>query len=386
MKIIYNLFRGNRMLHNEIIYQIFVRNYSKEGTFKKVEEDLDRIKDLGVDIIYLMPIHEIGVKNRKGTFGSPYAIKDYFSITPDYGSKDDFVSLINKTHEKGMKLIIDMVFNHTSPDNILVKEHPEYYFYKNGKMGNRVGDWSDIVDLDTHREDTQEYLVSVLKYWVSLGVDGFRFDVASMIPLSFFQKARKELGKDIIFIGESIDEWFFEHLKSIGDSPTPDAEMFPTFDSLYNYSWWKYLDNYLNNKGDLDSLVKALNRDEKLLFKKGIRMNCLENHDVDRIAKMTKGRNLKEYIHFISYIKGQLFLYAGQEYGITHKPNLFEKDPVVWEKDKNIYDMYLKMIQFKKKQKDEENVFQRFSRLNNNTIEVAKYKDDQLIDKLQFTL
>ena len=118
---------------NLVIYQIFVRNYSEEGTFKKVEEDLSRLKELGIDIIYLTPIHEIGIENRKGTWGSPYAIKDYFSISSDLGNLDDFHDLVNKTHELGMKIILDMVFNHTSPDNVLVKSHPEYYFYKDGK-------------------------------------------------------------------------------------------------------------------------------------------------------------------------------------------------------------------------------------------------------------
>ncbi len=374
------------MLHHEIIYQIFVRNYSKEGTFKAVENDLERIKDLGVDIVYLMPIHEIGELNRKGTFGSPYAIKDYYSLNKGYGTKEDFVSLVNKTHKLGMKMIIDMVFNHTAPDNVIVEEHPEYYYYKNGKRGNRIGDWSDVVDLDTYRDDTQNYLVGVLKYWVSLGVDGFRFDVSSMIPLSFFQRARKELGKDIIFIGESIEESFYDYLVSIGDHPTHDDEVFPTFDSLYNYSWYNQFKDYLLGKEDLSVLVKMLNKDETLLFGKGIRMNTVENHDLDRIAHLAKGKNLKEIISFLSYIKGQMFIYAGQEYGISHRPDLFEKDPIDWKKDENMKDVYLKAIQKKKEQHNEERIFQRFSKINNNTIEVAKYIDDHLIDKLQFEL
>lgn len=133
---------------NEIIYQIFVRNYSKQGNFQAVQQDLDRLKDLGVDIIYLMPIHEIDIKNRKGTWGSPYAIKDYYSISKDLGTKEDFISLINATHKMEMKIIMDMVFNHTSPDSVILENHPEYYFYRNSKLGNRVGDWSDIIDLE----------------------------------------------------------------------------------------------------------------------------------------------------------------------------------------------------------------------------------------------
>ena len=324
---------------NEIVYQIFVRNYSKEGTFKKVEDDLPRIKDLGVNILYLMPIHEIGIKERKGTFGSPYAAKDYYSITPDYGTKEDLISLINKTHELGMKIIIDMVFNHTSPDSVLLKEHPEFYYYKNGKTGNRVGDWSDIIDLDTFREDTQDYLVEVLKYWVSLGIDGFRFDVASMICFDLFKKARKELGPDIIFIGESIDYGFVDYLESIGMHPTPDKDMFPVFDALYNYSWFQTFHKYLRKEISKETLLLAIKEDEELLKDKGCRLNCLENHDNERVASYVTFDELKDILDMFANIKGLQFIYMGQEYGVKHKPELFEKDPVIWKKN----DKYLKI-------------------------------------------
>ena len=336
------------MINNQIIYQVFVRNYSQEGTFSAVEKDLPRIKELGTDIVYLMPIHEIGTLNRKGTYGSPYAIKDYYSITPDYGTLEDFKSLVNRTHDLGMKIILDMVFNHTSPDNNLVKEHPEYYFYRNGKRGNRVGDWSDIVDLDHSRKDVQQYLVDVLKYWVNIGVDGFRFDVASMLPLSFFKKARKELGDDIIFIGESIDYGFYVYLKEVGINATKDEDMFPTFDSLYNYSWFRSLEGYLNGTKKLPTLVDSLNEDEKLLYNLGTRLNCLENHDNNRVASYITGDRLKEAISFLCFIKGNVFIYMGQEYGIKHKPELFEKDPVIWKVNNDIFTAHVNAIKEKK--------------------------------------
>ena len=372
------------MRGNEIIYQIFVRNYSNDGTFKSIEHDLERIKDLGVDIIYLMPIHEIGVLERKGTWGSPYAIKDYFSITPDYGTKEDFISLIESTHRLGMKLILDMVFNHTSPDNVLVDTHPEYYFYKNGRRGNRVGDWSDIVDLDTYKEEVQDYLISVLKYWVSLGVDCFRIDVASMIPLEFFKKARKELGEDIIFIGESISIEFSDYLRSQGENATPDRDMFPTFDSLYNYSWFRRLENYLKGWEPIDSLVDALNRNEEDIGQIGIRMNCLENHDNERINSVVKPECLKSIVDFISYIKGQMFIYAGQEYGNCHKPELFEKDPVMWYVNEDVEEIYKEAINYKKQMKNTANLVQKFEKCSEHSIRVNNFIDNQLVDSRVF--
>lgn len=337
-------------MKREVIYQIFVRNHSIEGTFKKVEEDLQRIKDLGVTIVYLMPIHEIGLLNRKGNMGSPYSIKDYFSISKDLGDKNDLISLINKTHELGMKIIVDMVLNHTSRDNPLMTEHPEYYYHPGGdkqKFGNKVGDWSDVCDLETSREDTQEYLLSVLKYWIDVGFDGFRFDVASLIPLDFFKKARKTLGNDVIFFAETIDDDFVRYAKEIGFKVTPDKDLYPTFTILYNYNWYRHLEHYLlGYEETLDKVVDSINKDE--ILPKGVyRVNALENHDTERIASFIKDEDsVKKITDFVFDLSGHIFIYAGEEYLEDHRPNLFEKDPLIWEKykqDKSLrYFSYLK--------------------------------------------
>lgn len=335
-------------MKNLVIYQVFVRNFSIEGTFKKVEEDLERIKDLGTDIVYLMPIHEIGKLHRKGTWGSPYAIRDYFSISKDLGTMEDFISLVERTHKLGMKLILDMVFNHTSPDNVLVKSHPEYYFYKKGKRGNRVGDWSDIVDLATEKKEVQEYLVSVLKFWRSKGVDGFRFDVASMIPLSFYRKARKKLGKDVIFFAESIDPDFVNYLKEIKVPYVSDSEFYKVMDFQYNYNWFREMESYLKHKEYIYPMMKKIENDDPRL----VRANCLENHDTERIASYFDNKDsLKDWIEFIYSLKGHAFIYAGQEYGIKKRPELFEKDPIVWEKDEEMFSFYKKLNKRKHLQK-----------------------------------
>ena len=182
-------------LRNQLLYSVFVRDYGKKGTFRDVERDLDRIKDLGTDIIWLMPIHPIGEKGRKGSVGSPYAIKDYRAINPDFGTLEDFERLVNAIHEKGMKCIIDVVYNHTSPDSVLTKEHPEW-FRRNekGEAIPKVPDWYDIVDLDYSHRDLWDYQIETLKYWAKY-VDGFRCDVAPMLPLEFWKEAQEEVGK-----------------------------------------------------------------------------------------------------------------------------------------------------------------------------------------------
>ena len=330
-------------LSNVTIYQILVRNYSKEGTFKAVENDLERIKNLGVDIIYLCPIHKIGELKRKGTYGSPYANKDYYSITPDYGTLDDFKSLINKVHKLDMKIIIDMVFNHTAPDSVLLKEHPEYYFYRDGKNANKVGDWSDIIDLETSLPETQDYLVNVLKYWKDVGVDGYRFDVASMVHINVFKKAREVLPKDTIFLAESIDANFYQELKSRYILAFSDIELAEYFDMQYNYNWYHSFNAFLRGEEKLDVIIDKINKDTI------VRANCLENHDVDRIAKVVKNNKaLLTLLSFSFFLKGSGFIYMGEEYGIKHKPELFEKDPVDWKIDEVIYEYIQNLIKEKK--------------------------------------
>ena len=181
-------------LRNAVIYEIYVRNHSDEGTFSGVTRDLDRIRSMGVDIIWLMPIHPIGKVSKKGSLGCPYSISDYRSVNPEYGSLNDFKRLIDKTHELGMKLIIDVVYNHTSHDSILVKEHPEFFQHNpSGQPITTVPEWSDVIDLKHPDPELTTYLIDSLKYWASMGVDGFRCDVASLVPVEFWQKARREL-------------------------------------------------------------------------------------------------------------------------------------------------------------------------------------------------
>ncbi|KAI7255978.1 hypothetical protein KC345_g11048, partial [Hortaea werneckii] len=147
-------------LRNQVVYSIYVRNHSEEGTFKAVEKDLERIKGLGVDIIWLLPVHPIGLTARKGGLGSPYANQNYREINPELGSLEDFRSLTEAIHRHGMKCIIDVVYNHTSPDSWLVEHHPEFFYRTpEGKLGNRVGDWGDIVDLDYNNKALWDYQI-----------------------------------------------------------------------------------------------------------------------------------------------------------------------------------------------------------------------------------
>ncbi|MDP4988578.1 MAG: alpha-amylase family glycosyl hydrolase, partial [Polaribacter sp.] len=164
---------------NASIYQLNTRQFSEEGTFKAAQTQLPRLKELGVDIIWLMPIHAIGEKNRKGSLGSPYAVKDYYSVNPEFGNLQDVKNFVNEAHKLGMYVIIDWVANHTSWDNVLLKNHPDWYKkdYKGDFMPTPWWDWSDIIDLDFSKPEVRKYMTDALKYWVKeADIDGYRCD------------------------------------------------------------------------------------------------------------------------------------------------------------------------------------------------------------------
>ena len=159
----------NPALRRSVIYELYVRSHTPQGTFRAVEPDLPRIRALGTDILWLMPIHPIGEANRKGSMGCPYANRDYRTVNPEYGTLEDFLHLVDAIHENGMKCIIDVVYNHTSPDATLVALHPEYYYRKpDGSRGNKVGDWTDVVDLDYAVPGLWDYQIESLCYWFPL--------------------------------------------------------------------------------------------------------------------------------------------------------------------------------------------------------------------------
>ncbi len=329
----------SKKLRTQMMYQVFVRNYSKEGTFRAVMKDLDRIKSLGTDIIWLMPIHPIGQLQRKGNLGSPYAISDFRRVNPEFGTIEDFAELVGTVHDKGMKCIIDVVYNHTSPDSVLAKEHPEWFYHRaDGSFGNRVGDWSDIIDLDYSNKELWDYQIETLKMWAEY-VDGFRCDVAPMIPIKFWEKAREEVGKvrkDCIWLSESIEPGFIKYLRSCGLTAHSDCEIYRAFDMSYEYDCYNDLVSYLKGSASLKYYADSLNRQEYIYPENYIKLRFLENHDQPRarfyIPDIKKLRNMTAFTFFR---KGTALIYNGQEKAVSHLPDLFDKDEVLWDSEEN---------------------------------------------------
>lgn len=326
----------NSHLRNAVIYEIYVRNHGPNGTFDDVTRDLGRIQALGVDIIWLMPIHPIGKINKKGTLGCPYSIQDYRKVNPEYGTLYDFQKMLDEAHQRDLQVMIDVVFNHTACDSVLVEEQPDFFHQnKDGKPITTVPAWSDVIDLKHPNTDLKEYLIDSLCYWVKMGVDGFRCDVASIVPLSFWLEARSrvaDINPDVIWLAESVHTAWVIDRRQNGLTAQSDAELYRAFDMTYDYDIWPIWQAAV--KGDAPTKRYL----EMVEFQKGIystgfiKMRCVENHDNPRIMAFAPDEiSAKAWTAFEIFNPGAVLIYAGQEAGATHTPSLFDIDKVNWE-------------------------------------------------------
>jgi len=323
-----------------IIYEINPRAFSKKGTFAGIEERLPELKKLGVTTLWLMPIHPVGIEKRKGTLGSPYSIKDYYGINPEFGTLDDFKQLLNKSHELGFKLIIDLVANHTSWDSKMFTEHPEWF--TKDSVGNfipPVADWSDVVDLNYDNTEMRRYMIEMLKYWIrDIGIDGFRCDVSEMVPTDFWNDARAALDsiKPIIMLSEG--QYPEQHLKA--------------FDLTYSWNFYGTMKEVFDGKKQPTELDSILSREASAFPKNSIRMRFSSNHDenawdkpdVERLG--AEGAKLAAVL--VNTFHGAPLIYNGQEVGNNVKLGLFEKFEIDWTKKNSYTSFYQKLFEIRK--------------------------------------
>jgi len=303
-----------------VIYQVFPRDFSAEGNFNGVTKQLDRLKDLGVTILWLMPIHPIGQEKKKGTIGSPYAVRDYYGINPDYGTKDDLKRLVNESHRRGMKVIIDIVANHTSWDSVLMK-HPDWY--KHDAKGNITYpyDWTDIAALNYTNPQLRRYMIDMLKYWIrDFDLDGFRCDVAGEVPTDFWEDARTELDKikpDIFMLAEA---------------HKPELEV-KAFELDYSWPLHSALTEVLQGRAAATDLRAAWEKEFREWPRGALHMRFSDNHDERRaIARFGEPAALAASAMMFT-LDGVPLIYNGMEVGDTTEsgaPALFEKLPIFW--------------------------------------------------------
>lgn len=321
------------------IYQVNVRQFSPEGTFAAVEKELPRIKALNVDIIWLMPIHPIGEKNRKGTLGSPYAVKDYYGVNPEFGTLADLKRLVDTAHGLGLKVILDWVPNHTAWDNPLTVEHPDWYQrdWKGAFRPTPWFDWSDIINLDYRSPGLRQYMTEVMKYWVrDVGIDGYRCDVAGFIPLEFWNNLRREL--DAIKPVFMLAEW---------ESRDLHAE---AFDATYAWSWYENVHKICQGQADVGALFNYYAWNEGFYPENIMRMTFVSNHDKNSWEGTefeNFGAGLEAAIVLSVVSEGIPLIYNGQEAGYNKRLLFFEKDPIQW-RDHPMAGFYRKLFALKK--------------------------------------
>lgn len=322
-------------ISNLIFYSIYVRAHGATGKFADVEADLQRIKNLGVDVIWLMPIHPIGKLKAKGSMGCPYSISDYRAVNPEYGSLRDFERLTAKAHQIGLKVIIDVVYHHTAHDSNLISEHPEWYRQDAaGKPRTSVPEWSDIIDLNHPNAELTEYLVESLAFWVERGVDGFRCDVASCIPIEFWKYAHAHLqsiNPNLIWLAESVHSNFLIDRRRAGLIAHSDAELYEAFDITYDYDVWDGWKAAVKGSLPIERYLELLIMQDSIYPANYCKLRSVENHDQKRIMAQAKSKNQAlAWTAFQAFNKGPFMIYAGQESGATHTPSLFEREPIEW--------------------------------------------------------
>lgn len=307
-------------VRDAVIYEIYPRDFSATGDLAGITRQLDRLKNLGVTILWLMPIHPIGQEKKKGSIGSPYAVRDYYAVNPDYGTKDDLKRLITEAHRRDLKVIIDIVANHTSWDSVMMK-HPDFYEHDKAGKITYPHDWSDVAKLNYADPKLREYMTEVLKYWIrEFDLDGFRCDVAEEVPTDFWESARAELDKikpNIFMLAE-------------GHKPDLEAKAFEL-----DYSWPLHsaLTEVVQGRRPAFDLRAAWEKEFKTWPRGALHMRFSDNHDERRaIARFGEPAALAASVLMFT-LDGVPLLYNGMEVGDTTEscaPALFERLPIFW--------------------------------------------------------
>ena len=306
-----------------VIYQMNTRQFTPEGTFAAAQEQLPRLAEMGVDIVWLMPIHPIGEENRKGGMGSPYAVLDYRAVNPDLGTEEEFRAFVDAAHELGLKVILDWVANHSAWDNARVNEHPDWYTKTpEGEMMPPAGtDWSDVVDFDFSNPELREYMTESLVYWVrEFDIDGYRADVAGYVPLDFWNNARAEL--DAVKPVFMLAEW-------------DERDMhYEAFDATYAWSWKEVMQEIAKGEADASAMRAYFTGQQTTWPHEGMRMMYTDNHDQnswDGVASEIYGPAYETAIALSFTAHGIPLVYNGQEADLDRQLAFFEKDEIEWK-------------------------------------------------------
>ncbi|WP_370087831.1 alpha-amylase family glycosyl hydrolase [Ekhidna sp.] len=321
-----------------VIYEVNIRQYTPEGTFNAFAEHLPRLEELGVDILWIMPIQPIGEKNRKGGLGSYYSIKDYTAVNPEFGTMQDFKNIVDEAHKRGMIVILDWVANHTAFDHAWTEKEG---YHNTDSLGNVTWpegtDWTDVADLNYDNKDMQSEMIDALRFWVKeADVDGYRCDVAGFVPMEFWNRAKDSLDvdKDLFMLAE----W---------DEPKMHED---AFHMTYGWGLHHYMNEVAKGHKNADSLKSFVSKDYERYPEDAIRMNFTTNHDENSwngTVFERFGDGHQAYAVFAFTVQGMPLIYSGQEAGLDKRLAFFEKDTIDWGEVK-YQDFYAFLIDLKK--------------------------------------
>ena len=308
--------------YNTVVYEVNIRQFSPEGTFKGVEAQLPRLKDLGVDILWLMPMYKIGEVERKGTLGSYYAISDYTAVNPEFGTMEDFEDLLAAAHKAGFRVILDWVANQTAPDNVWMTTKPAD-FYERDADGNAIWeyDWTDTRSLNYENEAVWAAQDESMRFWLEKGVDGFRCDAAAEVPAKFWKAILPGIKRD------------YPDIYLLAEAESPDlTKATETFDASYAWELHHLLNDVAQGNKTVKDIKTYLAGDDKKMGKANFRLMFTSNHDENswsgsEFERMGDAAKVMEVLCF-TLPKGQPLVYTGQEVGITRRLEFFEKDPI----------------------------------------------------------
>ncbi|GAA4374767.1 alpha-amylase family glycosyl hydrolase [Hymenobacter koreensis] len=336
------------------IYEVNIRQYTPEGTFRAFERHLPRLDSMGVGILWLMPVHPIGQEKRKGTLGSYYSVQDYRAVNPEMGSMDDLRHLVDAAHSHGMHVILDWVANHTSWDSKLVQEHPEW-FTRNaqGQFVPPVADWQDVIDLDFSKPELRRYMTESMAYWVrEAGVDGFRADVAGLVPTDFWNDTRRELEKiKPVFLLAEWDELHDPPFLQPGEFNPNSRLLEKAFDATYALRLRYLLDSIARGQQPVAALDGYLQA-ERAKYPAGVYlMNFTSSHDINSWSGTEYerlGANVLPQAVLAALLPGIPMVYSGQEAALNKRLKFFDKDPIPWN-GYPLQSFYTTLLQLKKR-------------------------------------
>jgi len=323
---------------NVNIYEVNLRQFTEEGTLSSFIKHMPRLRNMGVDILWFMPIHPIGELNRKGKMGSYYSVQDYKLVNSEFGTIEEFQMVVKLAHELGMYVIIDWVANHTAWDHEWVTKHPEWYATNEKGEMYSPHDWTDVVQLDYSNQELRAEMLDALKFWVTeADIDGYRCDVADLVPVDFWDNARKELDKikPVFMLAESDKE----------------PLLINAFDMDYGWKLHHIANKIAKKEADANTIQQYFDDLDKTFPKGAMRMNFTSNHDENSwngTEFERLGDGAETFFVLMATVPGMPLIYTGQEAAMKKRLEFFDKDPVDWS-DIPLTEFYRTLLNLKKR-------------------------------------